>query len=226
MSETQDEQESVWQTTRWWFVRHAPVVDAHLAKIWGQEDIAADVSDTASFAALAARLPHGAVWLTTHLQRTQQTAEALFAAGAAGAQRCEPIVARDFAEQAFGAWTGLTWAEVGALDDATARVFWEAPGTTSPPPSPKYGAESFAGVCTRVALSLEDLADAHGGRDIVCVAHAGSIRAAVAHALGLTPEQALALDVKNTALTRLDHISDELRTKRGGSWRVVGLNMI
>ncbi|MBL4613649.1 MAG: hypothetical protein JKY27_02080, partial [Magnetovibrio sp.] len=80
MSEDQE-----YQTTRWWLVRHAPVKDAHLAKIWGQKDIEADVSDTASFAHLAAKLPHGAVWFTTHLQRTQQTAEALFAAGAAGA---------------------------------------------------------------------------------------------------------------------------------------------
>jgi len=213
--------------TRWWWVRHAPVVDAKSAKLSGQMDIDADVSDTASFASLAARLPSGGVWITSHLKRTRQTAEALWAAGA---ERVEPFVERDFAEQAFGAWTQMTWAEIGALDDAETQAFWDAPATIAPPPSADFSTESFAEVCIRVARRLEELSEAHSGRDIVCVAHAGSIRAAVAHALGLSAEQALALDVKNTALTRLDHIGNGsgggLRVKRGGSWRVVGLNMI
>lgn len=215
--------EHTMEVTRWWFVRHAPVVAAPLGKLSGQADIAADVSDQASFATLAAKLPRGAVWLTSHLQRTHQTAEALFAAGA---ERVEPLVDPDFAEQAFGAWTSLTWAEIGAMDDALTKAFWAAPDITAPPPSPKYTSESAADVCARVASRMESLTLDYAGRDIVCVAHAGSIRAAVALALGLTANQALALDVKNTSLTRLDHITDGLRVKRGGSWRVVGLNMI
>lgn len=211
------------EVTRWWFVRHAPVVDAPLGKLSGQADIAADVSNHAAFSALAAKLPRGAVWLTSHLQRTHQTAEALFAAGA---ERVEPLVDPDFAEQAFGAWTSLTWAEIGAMDDALTKAFWEAPDITAPPLSTEYPSESAADVCVRVASRMENLTLDYAGRDIVCVAHAGSIRAAVALALGLTANQALALDVKNTSLTRLDHIADGLRVKRGGSWRVVGVNMI
>ena len=48
--------------TRWWWVRHAPVVD-HGGKIYGQGDIGCDVSDTASFEGLAAKLPEGAIRL-------------------------------------------------------------------------------------------------------------------------------------------------------------------
>lgn len=207
--------------TRWWLVRHAPVMDAKSGRLSGQADIAADVSDRERIEAVAARLPRGAVWITSHLQRTRQTAEALWAAGA---ERVEPEIDQDMAEQAFGAWTGLTWAEIGKKPDA--EDFWNAPAVTAPPANDDFTAESFADVCARVAQRLETWTEQYGGRDIVCVAHAGSIRAAVAHALGLSADQALALDVQNTGLSRLDHISSGLRTKRGGSWRVVALNQI
>ncbi len=212
--------------TRWWWVRHAPVVDAKLGKLSGQFDIDVDLSDAESFASLAAKLPASALWITSNLKRTRQTAQALWAAGA---ERTEPLVEPDFAEQAFGAWTLKTWSDIGALDDAETKAFWDNPADVAPPSSDDYGTESFKEVCTRVSARLEEITAAHAGRDIVCVAHAGAIRAAVAHALGLTAEQALALDVKNTSLTRLDHIgdgADGLRVKRGGSWRVVGLNII
>ncbi|HEY9163216.1 MAG TPA: histidine phosphatase family protein [Magnetovibrio sp.] len=205
-------------TTRWWWVRHAPVVDAHLMRLSGQSDVAADVSDTNAFKGLGAHLPLNAVWVTTQLQRTAQTAEALWQAGA---QRVEPLIEPAFAEQAFGEWTGLTWAELGERPEAEA--FWADPAHVAPPGA---GGESFADVCARVAGRVAEMTDFYAGRDIVCVAHAGSIRAAVALALGLTPAQALGLDVKNIGLTRLDHISAGLRTKRGGNWRVVGLNQI
>lgn len=204
--------------TRWWWVRHAPVVNAHLLRLSGQSDVAADVSDGVSFKGLAAHLPLGALWVTSHLQRTRQTAEALWAAGA---EPVEPLVEPAFAEQAFGEWTGCTWAELGERDDA--KAFWADPAGVRPPGA---ASESFADQCLRVAQRAEQLTDIYAGRDIVCVAHAGSIRAAVALALGLTPAQALALDVKNLGLTRLDHISTGLRTRRGGNWRVVALNQI
>ena len=212
--------------TRWWWIRHAPVVDAKLGRLSGQFDIDADLSDAPSFASLAAKLPVGALWITSNLKRTRQTAQALWNAGA---ERTEPLVEPDFAEQAFGAWTLKTWAVIGALDDAETLAFWDNPADVAPPSSDDYGTESFTDVCARVSARLDDLTSKYAGRDIVCVAHAGSIRAAVAHALGLTAEQALALDVKNTSLTRLDHIgdgADGLRVKRGGRWRVVGLNII
>ena len=209
--------------TRWWFVRHAPVVGAEHKRLSGQRDVPADVSDTASFEGIAAKLPKGAHWITTHLSRTQQTAQALQDAGAEGVT---PKIEPDFAEQAFGAWTNMTWAEISDLPAEQSAAFWEAPATTAPPVSDEFTSESFASVCARVGVRMEELIDELSGHDIVCVAHAGSIRGAVAHALGLSAEQALALDVRNTSLTRLDHISSGLRTMRGGSWRVVALNQI
>jgi len=226
--------------TRWWWVRHAPVVDAHLLRLSGQADVDADTSDDAAFRALAACLPKGAVWVLSNLRRTRQTAEALWEAGgeagggaggkAGAGHPADPLVEPAFAEQAFGDWTGLTWAEVGAAEDA--RAFWDAPADTVPP-SAETGlpAESFADQCARVRAGIETLTARHAGRDIVAVAHAGTVRAAVALALGLDPAQALALDVRNLGLTRLDHIAGgsgggALRVRRGGHWRVVAVNQI
>ena len=62
----------------------------------------------------------------------------------------------------------------------------------------------------------------HAGRDIVAVAHGGTIRAALGHALGLTPARALVFETANCALTRLDYIED---AGKAPAWRVVTVNL-
>ena len=52
--------------------------------------------------------------------------------------------------------------------------------------------------------------------DVVLVVHSGTIRAALAVALELTPEQALRFAVEPLSLTRIDRVA--------GGWRVVGVN--
>jgi broad specificity phosphatase PhoE len=55
----------------------------------------------------------------------------------------------------------------------------------------------------------------------VAVTHGGTIRAAVAMALGLSPQAGLSFSTDNCALTRLDYLSPEPGT---GLWRVVAVN--
>ena len=90
--------------TRFWWVRHAPVRDDR-GCIYGQADLDADVSDRVVFEALARVLPPGAVWVTSHLRRTMETAAAIRDAGyeAIGDAAALP----DLAEQELGAWQGL-----------------------------------------------------------------------------------------------------------------------
>ena len=85
--------------------------------------------------------------------------------------------------------------------------------------------ESFLDVMARVGPAVARLTAAHRGRDIVAIAHGGSIRAALAIALGIEPERVMSFAIDNCSLTRLDHISD------GGDaagertcWRVVAVN--
>jgi broad specificity phosphatase PhoE len=210
-------------TTRWWWVRHAPVEASGL--IYGQDDLAADCSDTAPFRWLAGVLPRKAVWIVTHLQRTRQTAEAIHAQWTGGREPAlaRPLVEAGFAEQHFGDWQGRSYAELEEIRDGEWHRFWLAPADTRPP-----GGESFAEVVSRVARSVGRLSAEHAGRDIVTIAHGGSIRAAVALALDLDPEKALALAVDNCSLTRLDHIAGAAGShaaEGADSWRVSQLNL-
>ena len=68
--------------TRWWWVRHAPVPDGGF--IYGQRDLDCDCGDAEVFAMLARELPADAVWLTSNLVRTRQTAAAILAAARMG----------------------------------------------------------------------------------------------------------------------------------------------
>jgi broad specificity phosphatase PhoE len=196
--------------TRWWWVRHAPVINPS-GTIYGATDPIADVSDEVSFQGLARRLPAGAVWVTSHLTRAKQTAAAIRAAGLAFA---EPAVEPDLGEQSFGAWHGRTYAEVER--EVGAHHFWLAPACTRPPQG-----ESFVDLMARAAPVIDRLTRDHRGRDIVCVAHGGTIRAAVAHALALDPEVALRISTANLATTRLDHVNGD----GTDAWRIGWINL-
>ncbi len=206
--------------TRWWWVRHAPVPNPE-ARCYGQRDVACDTTNEAAFQALSARLPADAIWIATPLTRTQRTLAAIHRARGTTPQplHLEPF----FAEQHFGAWQGLTYAEIGAFGQGGAgetgarHRFWLAPAHETPP-----GGESFVDVIQRVGAAVERLSERHPGRDIVCVAHAGSIRAALAQALNLAPEAALAFSIDTLSLTRLDRIDGPVA---GHGWRVGPVNL-
>jgi alpha-ribazole phosphatase len=202
-------------TTRWWWVRHAPVVN-HQGRIYGRADVEADTGrDQEILRRLAGRLPAGAAWVVTPLRRTRQTAEALCLARPSTAT--EPwLVEPALMEQDFGDWQGLTFEEVQQRRPAEAHRFWVAPATEAPP-----NGESFAALAERVAAAVLGLSDRHPGRDLIAVAHGGTIRAALAQALGIDPEAVLRFSVANLSLTRID----ALRTDEGQRlWRVESVN--
>jgi broad specificity phosphatase PhoE len=74
----------------------------------------------------------------------------------------------------------------------------------------------MAEVIARVGAALERLAEDHDGQDVVAVAHGGSIRGAVAHALRIGPDNALHLSIQNLSLTRLERFPE--------GWRVGCVN--
>lgn len=213
--------------TRWWLIRHAPVHNPGNV-ICGASDREADTADRAAAAALAASLPADALWLTSPLRRSRQTAQALWqrAPRLAGTAVVEPALA----EQDFGDWEGISHDTAATRDAEAAARFWRNPARHAPP-----GGESFATVMERTADALRRLTALHAGRDVVAVIHAGTIRGALAAALDLTPEAALRLRIDPWSLTRLDHYGagagDNVETgaetgaETGtGSWSVGGVN--
>ncbi|MBV9077928.1 MAG: histidine phosphatase family protein [Methylobacteriaceae bacterium] len=200
------------EPTRWWWVRHAPVPDGGF--IYGQRDLDCDCTDRAVFAALARTLPPDAVWLTSNLARTHQTARAIAAAiEAEGGRSPEPEPVPDLAEQHLGEWQGLV--RTSFFETRPTHDHWFASATERP-----AGGESFADLCDRVARTVADRTARHPGRAIVAVTHGGTIRAAIALALGLDPEAALAFTIDNCSVTRLDHLGGD-PTRR---WKVVTVN--
>ncbi len=202
-------------TTRWWWVRHAPVVDVN-GVIYGSTDVDCDVSDTAQFKVLAATLPEGAVWVTSHLSRTQKTAQAL---ADAGLRFDEPVAEEALGEQDFGDWQGLSWDQMREKDADAYEAFWKDPTGIRPP-----GGESFADQIRRTGDAMGRLTIEHQGRDIVAVAHGGTIRAALAIALNLEPKQGMALRIDTLSVSILEHVEDGLLRGTGGVWQVCGVN--
>ncbi len=202
-------------TTRWWWVRHAPVVGVD-GVIYGADDVACDTSDAESFAALARILPGDAVWLTSHLTRARETAAAI---AEAGLDFPAPIVEENLGEQDFGDWQGSNWDEMRTRDVTLYDAFWEQPARNAPP-----GGESFADLIERAGAVIDRYTAEHADKDIVAVAHGGTIRAAIAHAMGLEPEGGMSFTVHTLSVTRLEHVEGGLLRGRGGAWRVVGIN--
>ncbi|HWW47487.1 MAG TPA: histidine phosphatase family protein [Xanthobacteraceae bacterium] len=199
------------EITRWWWVRHAPVrVDN--GHIYGQQDLPCDCTDTVVFDAVAKILPRTAVWYSSHLQRTHQTAAAIFAAGMHEvALRQEPA----FAEQHLGEWQGRNRLEFFASRAPEIGSYWFAPADERAP-----GGESFNDLAERVCAAIDRINAMHRGEDIVVVAHGGPIKAAIAHALGLPPKAGFAFAIDNCSVTRLDHLANESHI----GWRVPMIN--
>ena len=196
-------------STRWWWIRHAHVPSIG---IYGQNDLSCDTSDGEACAYLARILPTGAVLITTDLQRTIQTAAAI---AQAGIDFPDPIKVPELREQHFGDWQGLTYEEIAEDRQADIHRHWVAPAFERSP-----NGESFTDVVARVGKVIPRLNAAHAGRDIVCVAHNGTILAAIAIALNMHPETALTFAIDNLSLTRIDY----LQGKQGSYWDVKTVN--
>jgi alpha-ribazole phosphatase len=197
---------------RFWLIRHALVHADSLTRLYGTDDVpVCDVTmatDAPRYAALAGRLPRPARLVCTPLTRTQATAAALVRAGY---PHQTPLLDPAFVEQNFGALQGTPIADFDARPAGGRHPFWPIHAEETPP-----GGESFDDMIRRVSAGLERLVASAEGRDTIIVSHGGAIRAAVAHALGLSAYQALCLSVENISLTRLDYHQN--------GWRVISVN--
>jgi alpha-ribazole phosphatase len=197
-------------TTRWWWVRHAPVRNDG-GNIYGQKDIECDTSDTEVFEAVAKILPREAVWVASNLMRTHQTAKAIWAAGFPKPAHMAKEAA--FAEQHLGQWQGMNRAAF--IASRPPGINWFA-DISEPAP----GGESFMNLYDRTKGAVERLTVEHAGRDVIAVGHGGTIKAAVGLALGGLVEKGLSFDIDNCSVTRLDHFASPDRS----IWRLPMVN--
>lgn len=198
--------------TRWWWVRHAPV-RSDGGNIYGQKDMDCDCSDRVVFDAVGKILPRNAVWVASNLKRTHQTASAIWAAGFPKPDAM-PHEA-DFAEQHLGDWQGMNRAAFFASRPINVGSYWFAPIDE---PSPN--GESFMDLYNRVRRGIERINVEHAGKDIIAVAHGGTIKAAIGLALNDQPDRGLAFTIDNCSVTRLDHLTSDGHS----GWRIPMVN--
>ncbi|MCV2882726.1 histidine phosphatase family protein [Actibacterium sp. XHP0104] len=168
-------------TTNLMLIRHAPVMGD--GRAYGRRDLPADCSDSRTFTALRDRLPAPDRIVASPALRCLQTAARIWPDRV-------PETLPALWEQDLGAWEDQPYDSLPDLGPMTR----EALATHCPP-----GGESFADLCARTIPALRALAT---GGDIAVVAHAGTIRAALAMATGTVPG-ALSFEIAPLSLTRI-----------------------
>ena len=137
------------------------------------------------------------VIVTSPLLRAARTAEEVAAVTGA------PVVAdAGFRESDFGAWEGLTFAEVRERwpDEMTA---WLADPAVAPP-----GGESFAEVSARVTDALDRVLTARERQTILIVSHVTPIKTLVAAALLAPPAALYRMHLDIAAQSQIDWYAD------------------
>lgn len=137
------------------------------------------------------------VIVTSPLLRTVQTAQEVAAVTGAA------VVTDDgFRETDFGAWEGLTFAEVRERWPAEISA-WLADPDVAPP-----GGESFTDVSARVTAALDRVLAARAGQTVLIVSHVTPIKMLVAAALLAPPAALYRMHLDVAALCEIDWYAD------------------
>ncbi|WP_055590166.1 bifunctional RNase H/acid phosphatase [Peterkaempfera griseoplana] len=147
-------------------------------------------------AALAARGTVQAV-VSSPLKRARQTAEA-----AAARLGLEVRIDEGIRETDFGAWEGLTFAEVQQQYPAELEA-WLSSAKAAPP-----GGESFAATARRVAVARDRLLARHSGRTVLVVTHVTPVKTLVRLALGAPPESLFRMELSAASLSVVQYYAD------------------
>ncbi|UGY91106.1 bifunctional RNase H/acid phosphatase [Streptomyces gobiensis] len=148
-------------------------------------------------AALAARGTVQVV-LSSPLRRCQETASVVAARLGLEVRTDEGLRETD-----FGAWEGLTFAEVKERypDDLDA---WLA----SAKAAPTGGGESFATVARRVALARDKALARYAGKTVLLVTHVTPVKTLVRLALGAPPESLFRMELAAASLSAVAYYAD------------------
>ncbi|MFD7313291.1 bifunctional RNase H/acid phosphatase [Streptomyces sp. NPDC056730] len=136
--------------------------------------------------------------VSSPLRRCRETAGAV-----ASLVGLEVTVEEGLRETDFGAWEGLTFAEVREryADDLSA---WLA----SPDVAPTGGGESFTAVGRRVAAVRDRLLERYRGRTVLVVTHVTPVKTLVRLALGAPPESLFRMELSAASLSAVAYYAD------------------
>lgn len=193
-------------TPRMWLVRHGQTDWNLNNRFQGQSDVALNATGVRQAESLASRLAQlypatsaekiCAIYASS-LQRAAFTAE-IIRGKLSCTQEIAMILEPRLVEMSFGAWEGLTFAEIQAKDpEHLAR--WLADRESVAPPQGETLIE-FAG---RVGAAYNDICAAHPDGTVLLVAHGGPLQVLIATALGLPPGRFWQFHLSNASLSEL-----------------------
>jgi ribonuclease H / adenosylcobalamin/alpha-ribazole phosphatase len=131
------------------------------------------------------------------VRRTRESAEIL-----AEVLGREVQIEPGFAEMEFGAWDGLTFAEVGERHPGELKAWL---GSLDVAPG---GGESFRVVQERVLAGLARLLETHAGRTVVVVSHVTPIKTLVAHAVDAPLEAVFRMELTPASVSVVSYYED------------------
>lgn len=136
--------------------------------------------------------------VSSPLRRCRETAEAV-----ALRLGLEVRIEEGLRETDFGAWEGLTFAEVSERHGPNLTT-WLA----SPDAAPTGGGESFAEVAERVAATRDRLISRYAGRTVLLVTHVTPIKTLVRLALGAPPESLFRMELSPASVSTVAYYAD------------------
>ncbi len=176
-------------------VRHGETAWNAELRYQGQLDIPLNEAGVGQAAAVARRLAHvhlDAAY-ASDLQRAWQTAETIVSGHGLQAQP-EPRIR----ELNFGAWEGLTSAEVRAQYPAVQRV-WER----NPEEAILPGGDSVRQAFSRIGAAIDEIVARHPGQILLIVGHGGSLQLMLCYLLGIGINRRRVFRFDNASLSQV-----------------------
>ncbi|MQS99100.1 histidine phosphatase family protein, partial [Streptomyces jumonjinensis] len=136
--------------------------------------------------------------VSSPLKRCRETAEAV-----AARLNLDVRIEEGLRETDFGAWEGLSFAEVQEryADDLAAWL-------SSARATPTGGGESFTTVARRVAAARDRIVARSAGRTVLLVTHVTPIKTLVRLALGAPPESVFRMELSAASVSAVAYYAD------------------
>jgi broad specificity phosphatase PhoE len=187
-------------STRLYLVRHAEPDRSVRGRVYGRLDPGLSERGHAQAEALASwlrDLPLAAVYVSPR-RRAVETALPL-----CGARALEPCRVEALRELDFGDWEGQRYEDIATSAPALYQAWMENPTEITFP-----GGESYTLLRARVLAALRDIVRKHPEACVALLAHGGTHRVVLGHALGLRDRDVFRLDLSYASVSVVDLLAD------------------
>jgi len=177
-------------------VRHGETAWNATGRFQGQMDTDLNGAGQRQAVAVAERLASEEIHAiyASDLRRAHDTAVAIAARHPVAVQADPRLREID-----FGAWQGLTYAQMQE-QDPEGLAAWNADRENRCPP----GGESLSQVAQRLSLLLDEIRLQHVDQTVVLVSHGGTVRLVLCHLLGHPLSAYWQFEVDNTAIAEIE----------------------